>query len=255
MPTYIRVKPPGSALTANSARSVLAAAFNGVLICVNVAPLFVERQTPTWYAADYKNNHSSLPIGTAIVSALLARNATVIFRPHPANRRLPESAAAIGFRSPAAGMLANAEDKRKGVLPGNATRGGVGYCRDLGGNQLTGLSDDGGLARCEAKTLRPTSDLELMQIAMVEMTIEEASAKVRDGGVNDLPADAGGDAWCGVLPVETRIGSPLRQDGLTVAHFFERILVLAFGDFERGFGAVELRARREAALHECPRAP
>ena len=24
---------------------------------------------PTWYAADYKNNHSSLPIGTAIVSA------------------------------------------------------------------------------------------------------------------------------------------------------------------------------------------
>jgi CDP-glycerol glycerophosphotransferase (TagB/SpsB family) len=51
---------------------------------------------PTWYAADYqKTNHSSLPIGAAIVSALLARNATVIFRPHPANRRLPESAAAI----------------------------------------------------------------------------------------------------------------------------------------------------------------
>ncbi len=50
---------------------------------------------PTWYAADYENNHSSLPIGAAIVSALLARNATVIFRPHPANRKLPESAAAI----------------------------------------------------------------------------------------------------------------------------------------------------------------
>jgi CDP-Glycerol:Poly(glycerophosphate) glycerophosphotransferase len=50
---------------------------------------------PTWYAADYENNHSSLPIGTAIVSALLARNATVIFRPHPARRKLPESAAAI----------------------------------------------------------------------------------------------------------------------------------------------------------------
>ena len=51
---------------------------------------------PTWYAADYqKTNHSSLPIGAAVVSALLARNATVIFRPHPANRRLPESAAAI----------------------------------------------------------------------------------------------------------------------------------------------------------------
>jgi CDP-glycerol glycerophosphotransferase (TagB/SpsB family) len=50
---------------------------------------------PTWYAADYKRNHSSLPIGAAIVSALLARNATVIFRPHPARRKLPESAAAI----------------------------------------------------------------------------------------------------------------------------------------------------------------
>jgi hypothetical protein len=50
---------------------------------------------PTWYAAERKINHSSLHIGTAIVSALLARNATVIFRPHPARRKLPESAAAI----------------------------------------------------------------------------------------------------------------------------------------------------------------
>jgi hypothetical protein len=50
---------------------------------------------PTWYATDHTNNHSSLPVGTAIVSALLARNATVIFRPHPANRKLPEAAAAI----------------------------------------------------------------------------------------------------------------------------------------------------------------
>jgi hypothetical protein len=50
---------------------------------------------PTWYAADHRYHHSSLPIGTAIVSALLARNATVIFRPHPANRRLPDAAAAI----------------------------------------------------------------------------------------------------------------------------------------------------------------
>ena len=42
-----------------------------------------------------QENHSSLPIGAAIVSALLARKATVIFRPHPARRKLPESAAAI----------------------------------------------------------------------------------------------------------------------------------------------------------------
>jgi hypothetical protein len=50
---------------------------------------------PTWYAAEFMINHSSLPIGTAIVSALLARNATVIFRPHPARRTRPEAAAAI----------------------------------------------------------------------------------------------------------------------------------------------------------------
>ena len=50
---------------------------------------------PTWYAADREDCHSSLPIGTAIISALLARNATVIFRPHPARRTLPEAAAAI----------------------------------------------------------------------------------------------------------------------------------------------------------------
>jgi CDP-Glycerol:Poly(glycerophosphate) glycerophosphotransferase len=50
---------------------------------------------PTWYGAEFKINHSSLPIGTAIVSALLERNATVIFRPHPARRKLPEAAAAI----------------------------------------------------------------------------------------------------------------------------------------------------------------
>jgi len=50
---------------------------------------------PTWYSADHRYHHSSLPIGAAIVSALLARNATVIFRPHPANRRLPEAAVAI----------------------------------------------------------------------------------------------------------------------------------------------------------------
>jgi CDP-Glycerol:Poly(glycerophosphate) glycerophosphotransferase len=50
---------------------------------------------PTWHSSTYKNNHSSLPIGVAIVSALLARNATVIFRPHPARRSLRQSAEAI----------------------------------------------------------------------------------------------------------------------------------------------------------------
>lgn len=62
--------------------------------------------------------------------------------------------------------------------------------------------------------LRPTTDAELQQIALVEMEIEEASAKVRDTGVGDLPADEGWPAWAGVFPVETRIGAALPQPGV-----------------------------------------
>jgi uncharacterized protein len=68
-----------------------------------------------------------------------------------------------------------------------------------------------------AATLRPASEAELKQIALVEMTIEEASAKVRDAGVAELPADEGWNAWCGVLPVETRLGAPLREAAMGLA--------------------------------------
>ncbi len=63
--------------------------------------------------------------------------------------------------------------------------------------------------------LRPTTDDELRRIALVEMEIEDASAKVKDTGVTDLPADDGWAAWCGVVPVETRIGAPLPQPGMS----------------------------------------
>jgi nitroimidazol reductase NimA-like FMN-containing flavoprotein (pyridoxamine 5'-phosphate oxidase superfamily) len=56
--------------------------------------------------------------------------------------------------------------------------------------------------------LRPTSDAEIDRIALVEMEIEEASAKQRDDGCADLVEDAGWSAWSGVFPVETRIGAP-----------------------------------------------
>ncbi|WP_205854191.1 pyridoxamine 5'-phosphate oxidase family protein [Phenylobacterium kunshanense] len=57
--------------------------------------------------------------------------------------------------------------------------------------------------------LRPTTDDELRRLKLVEMEIEEASAKIKDTGVGDLPADEGWGAWFGVFPVETRIGAPL----------------------------------------------
>lgn len=59
-----------------------------------------------------------------------------------------------------------------------------------------------------AASLRPPSEAELKRTRFVEMTIEEASAKVRAGGVNHLEVDQGWPAWSGVLPVETRIGRP-----------------------------------------------
>lgn len=66
-----------------------------------------------------------------------------------------ESAAAVGFRSPAAEMMVRAEDKRAGIDgTGNFTRSGPGPCRDRAGHQLSGLSDDGGACRSGQKEIR-----------------------------------------------------------------------------------------------------
>jgi nitroimidazol reductase NimA-like FMN-containing flavoprotein (pyridoxamine 5'-phosphate oxidase superfamily) len=59
-----------------------------------------------------------------------------------------------------------------------------------------------------AARLRPSTEQELTSVSLVEMPIEEASAKVRDGGLKALEADEGWEAWSGVLPLETRIGTP-----------------------------------------------
>jgi nitroimidazol reductase NimA-like FMN-containing flavoprotein (pyridoxamine 5'-phosphate oxidase superfamily) len=59
-----------------------------------------------------------------------------------------------------------------------------------------------------AATLRPASDEELAKTSVVAMTIEEASAKVRRGGVVRIAEDKGWPAWSGVLPLETRFGAP-----------------------------------------------
>jgi len=59
-----------------------------------------------------------------------------------------------------------------------------------------------------AATLRPPTEIELRTTSFVEMEIEEASAKVREGGVAPLDIDAGWGAWSGVVPIETRLGAP-----------------------------------------------
>jgi len=55
--------------------------------------------------------------------------------------------------------------------------------------------------------LRPALDQEIKQIGLVEMTIEEASAKSRSGGVNRIAHDEGWDAWSGVIPIATVVGA------------------------------------------------
>ena len=65
-----------------------------------------------------------------------------------------------------------------------------------------------------AATLRPPTELELRTTSFVTMEIEEASAKVREGGVAPLDIDAGWPAWSGVVPIETRLGAPIADDVL-----------------------------------------
>lgn len=55
--------------------------------------------------------------------------------------------------------------------------------------------------------LRPSTDAELMQIALVEMELAEASVKVKTGDPLPHAPDEGWPAWTGVIPVETRIGA------------------------------------------------
>lgn len=54
--------------------------------------------------------------------------------------------------------------------------------------------------------LPPVRDNEIKQIGLVEMTIEEASAKRRDGGSNHGPDPTQGALWSGVIPITTQIG-------------------------------------------------
>jgi nitroimidazol reductase NimA-like FMN-containing flavoprotein (pyridoxamine 5'-phosphate oxidase superfamily) len=55
---------------------------------------------------------------------------------------------------------------------------------------------------------RPPTDSELRQTAVLELVIDEASAKQRSGGPIEEPADLELDVWGGVVPVTTAFGTP-----------------------------------------------
>jgi nitroimidazol reductase NimA-like FMN-containing flavoprotein (pyridoxamine 5'-phosphate oxidase superfamily) len=56
--------------------------------------------------------------------------------------------------------------------------------------------------------LRPTTAKELKQTAVMRISLERASAKVRTGPPVDEEDDYGWPVWAGVLPVSTAIGQP-----------------------------------------------
>ncbi|HSM44826.1 MAG TPA: pyridoxamine 5'-phosphate oxidase family protein [Acidimicrobiia bacterium] len=54
--------------------------------------------------------------------------------------------------------------------------------------------------------LRPSTDTEIAQTAVIELGLEEVSAKARSGGPADDPADLETDVWAGVIPLSLTFG-------------------------------------------------
>ncbi len=58
-------------------------------------------------------------------------------------------------------------------------------------------------------TLRPPTRKELAATRVLSMSLAEASAKVREGGPHDPPADVPWPTWAGVLPLVLHAGTPV----------------------------------------------
>ncbi len=64
------------------------------------------------------------------------------------------------------------------------------------------------------KTLRPMHKKEIDRTLVVEMTIEQASAKIRNTGVDDEPEDYDLDIWAGLVPLKQVASYPIPDQGL-----------------------------------------
>ncbi|MFE1251126.1 pyridoxamine 5'-phosphate oxidase family protein [Streptomyces sp. NPDC058735] len=61
---------------------------------------------------------------------------------------------------------------------------------------------------------RPANTKELAATAVIRLDLEEVSAKLRTGGVNDEPEDLGLPHWAGVVPVRRTYGTPVPDPAL-----------------------------------------
>lgn len=61
-------------------------------------------------------------------------------------------------------------------------------------------------------SLRPINDKELNASSVLRIPLAEASAKVRDSGVKDDDEDLDWPVWAGVIPLNTVVGMPNREN-------------------------------------------
>ena len=63
-----------------------------------------------------------------------------------------------------------------------------------------------------AATIRPPLDAELQAITVASIALDEASAKIKDEGVNEVRAeDFAVPAWAGIIPLRMTVGTPQRD--------------------------------------------
>ena len=62
--------------------------------------------------------------------------------------------------------------------------------------------------------IRDSTEAEIGQTAVIELSLAEISAKVRTGGPDDEPEDMASEVWAGVLPLSMVAGEPIPSDDL-----------------------------------------
>lgn len=64
------------------------------------------------------------------------------------------------------------------------------------------------------KDVRRSTTTEMGQTSVIALSLDEVSAKVREGGPNDEAGDLDLDTWAGVLPFSTVVGEPVPASDL-----------------------------------------
>jgi nitroimidazol reductase NimA-like FMN-containing flavoprotein (pyridoxamine 5'-phosphate oxidase superfamily) len=62
--------------------------------------------------------------------------------------------------------------------------------------------------------LRPSTSTEIAQTSVIELPLDETSAKVRSGGPDDDPNDLDQEVWAGVIPMELVSGEAVPANDL-----------------------------------------